>query len=71
MSKSYQHFINGQQTVQGASGRVSDIFNPAWVRSADTSPSQHSCAERCGGSGLSSVARVVRHEPSETSEGAV
>ena len=28
MSKSYQHFINGQ-TVQGASGRVSDIFNPS------------------------------------------
>ena len=28
MTKSYQHFINGQ-TVQGASGRVSDIFNPS------------------------------------------
>ena len=28
MSKSYQHFINGQ-TVQGTSGRTSDIFNPS------------------------------------------
>lgn len=28
MSKSYQHFINGQ-TVQGTSGRASDIFNPS------------------------------------------
>ena len=28
MNKSYQHFINGQ-TVQGTSGRTSDIFNPS------------------------------------------
>ena len=28
MSKSYQHFINGQM-VQGQSGRHSDIFNPS------------------------------------------
>ena len=28
MSKSYQHFINGQ-TVLGASGRTSDVFNPS------------------------------------------
>ena len=28
MSKSYQHFINGQM-VQGKSGRYSDIFNPS------------------------------------------
>ena len=28
MSKSYQHFINGQ-SVQGTSGRTSDIFNPS------------------------------------------
>ena len=28
MSKSYQHFINGQ-TVLGSSGRTSDVFNPS------------------------------------------
>jgi len=28
MSKSYQHFINGQ-VVQGTSGRSSEIFNPS------------------------------------------
>ena len=28
MSKSYQHFINGE-IVQGVSGRSSDIYNPS------------------------------------------
>ena len=42
MSKSYQHFINGQ-TVQGTSGRVSDIFNPKFgVVNRTRRPSHHS-----------------------------